>query len=95
MLRNPVADTKKRISIVTILAALVDFKFHAEITLAVAIKDGFWLIAVFVNGAILPLFVTPVTVGVVIVIVVVGVITVDNTTTAFTGRVVIIVAGIA
>ena len=33
MLRNPVADTQKRISVVAVLAALIDFKFHAEIAL--------------------------------------------------------------
>ena len=38
MLRNPVADTQNRISVVAVLAALVDFKFHAEIALAVAVK---------------------------------------------------------
>ena len=49
MLRNPVADTQKRISIVAVLAALVDFKFHAEITLAVAVKYRFGLVVVLVN----------------------------------------------
>ena len=33
MLRNPVADTQKRISVVAVLAALIDFKLHDEIAL--------------------------------------------------------------
>ena len=95
MLRNPVADTQKRISIISILSALVDFKFHAEITLAVTVKYGVRLVVILVNGAVLTFLVAPVAVGVVIVIIVVGVITVDNATAAFTGSIVIVVARIA
>ena len=49
MLRNPVADTQKRISVVAILAALVDFKFHAEIALAVTVKYRVGFVVVLVN----------------------------------------------
>ena len=95
MLRNPVADTQKRISIIAVLTALVDFKFHAEITLAVTVKYRFGLVAVFVNGAVLTLFVTPITVGVVIVVIVVSVVPMNDSAAALAGRVIIVVAGVA
>ena len=95
MLRNPVADTQKRISVVAVLAALVDLKFHAEIPLAVTIKDRVGLVVVFVNGAVLTFLVTAVAVGVVIVIIVIGVVPMNDTPTAFAGRVIIVIAGIA
>lgn len=95
MLRNPVADTQKRISVVAVLAVLVDFKFHAEIELAVAIKYGFGLVIVFMNGTVLAFLVATVAIGVIIVIIVIGVVAVNNASAAFAGRVVIVIAGVA
>ena len=95
VLRKPVADVQKRIRIVTALAALVDLKFHAEIALRVAVKYRVRLVAVFVNGTVLAFLVAAVAVGVIIVIVIVGTIPMNDSTAAFTGRVVIVVAGIA
>ena len=95
VLRNPVADTQKRISVVAVLTALVDFKFHAEITLAVTVKYRVGLVAVFVNGAVLTFLVTPVAIGVIVVIFVICVIPMNDSAAALAGRVVIIVAGVA
>ena len=95
MLRNPVADVQKRISVVAVLATLVDFKFHAEIALAVAVKYGFGLVVVFVNGAVLTFLVATVAIGVVIVVIVVSVVPMNDSAAALAGRIVIIVAGVA
>ena len=95
MLRNPVADTQKRISIVTVLAALVDLKFHAEITLAVTVKYRVGFIVVFVDRTLLAFLITPVAIGVIVLIIVVGVVPMNNAPTTFAGRVVIIVTRIA
>ena len=92
VLCNPVADTQKRISIIAILAALIDFKFHAEITLAVTVKYRVGLVVVLVNGAVLTFLVTPVAIRIIIVIVVIGVVAVNNASAALAGRIVIVVA---
>ena len=60
MLRKPVADTQKRVRIIADLAALVDFKFHAVIALAVAKEDGVGFIAILVNGTLATFLVTAV-----------------------------------
>jgi len=95
VLCNPVADTQKRISVATVFAALIDFKFHAEIALRVTIKYGFGLVIVFVNGTVLTFLVAPIAVGVIVLIVVIGVVAVDNTPTALACGVIVIIAGIA
>jgi len=92
MLRNPVADTQKRISVVAVLATLVDLKFHAKIALAVTVKDRVGLVAVFVNGAVLAFLITPVAIGVIIVIVVVGVVPMNNAPTTFAGCIIVVIA---
>ena len=95
MLRNPVADTQKRISVVAVLAALVDFKFHAEISLAVTVKNGFGFVVVLVNRAILAFLIAPIAIGVIVLIIVVGVVPMNDSASAFAGRVIIVIARIA
>ena len=95
MLRNPVADTQKRISVVAVLAALVDFKFHAEIALAVAIKYRGGFVIVLVNITVLTFLIAPIAIGVIVVIIVVSVVPMNDSTAALAGRVVIVVARVA
>ena len=95
MLRNPVADTQNRISVVAVLSALIDFKFHAEITLAVTVKYRVGLVIVLVNRTVLAFLIAPIAVGVIVLIVVIGVVAVDNTPTALACGVIVIIAGIA
>ena len=95
MLRNPVADTQKRISVVAVLAALVDFKFHAEIALRVTIKDGVGLVIVLVNRTVLAFLIAPIAIGVIVFIIVVGVVPVNDSAAALAGRVIIVVAGVS
>ena len=95
MLRNPVADTQKRISVVAVLTALVDFKFHAEIALAVAIKYRGGFVIVLVNITVLTFLIAPVAIGVIVFIIVVGVVPVNDSAAALAGRVIIVVVGVS
>ena len=95
VLRNPVADTQKRISVVAVLAALVDFKFHAKIALRVTIKDGVGLVIVLVNRTVLAFLIAPIAIGVIVFIIVVGVVPVNDSAAALAGRVIIVVAGVS
>lgn len=46
---KPVADTQKRICVIAVLSALVDFKFNAIIALRVAVENRVRLVTVLVD----------------------------------------------